>query len=417
MLTALLTGLFAAGCDLRVLNDETAITQDGASSANGTVLAVTGMLKEGFRAHQEITWSASLIGEQELSPNRQNQTFVFAARISNEGLVAADNSQNRTMAERVYTAFSLANIVEQGVAANRFSPNDASDARVKALMLANVRFMQAVLYTDLAKFFETIVEPRTNARLTPDQAKQRSIELLQQAGQQWQTFFNSTAPIPSSVPVTGFVGVRPGTGGAVTLDSAAVRKFIPSYIAMLHFDTGARPQALPLLANGYVAADQGRELGYQTIDALTGSGVYPTARNYFAFGSLNSFSPSLVANRIPADTLRRAPSNWFVSGVATAANYFYPPAARYPLISWQEVALMQAQLGAADSVAAKRAVLQSWNIPAPVAMSLSADPTMTLERVARYEYVGRGRRWAVGNPQTGQPWRRWPLSDNLNIGN
>jgi hypothetical protein len=403
---------------MRVLNDETAISQDGARSPGGTVLAVPGMLKEGFRAYQEMTWASGIVGEQELSPNRQNVTFVFAVRIADEGFVASDNSQNRTISERVYTTFSLASIIEQGIANNRFSTDAASDARFKALLTANVRFMQGLLYANLAKFYETIIEPRTGAQLTPEQAKQRAIELLTQAGAQWQTYYTSAAPLPAAFSITGFVGVRPGTApGTFVPDSAAVRKFIASYIAMLHFDTGTRQQAVPFLANGYVQADQGREVGIQTIDALTGSGVYPTARNYFAFGGLNNYSASFIANRIPADTLRRAPSNWFSPAAANAANYFFPPAARYPLISWQEVALMQAELGQADSAAVKRAVLQSWNIPAAVAMTLSADPAITLERVARYEYIGRGRRWSVGNLMTRQPWRRWAVANELRIDN
>jgi len=405
--------LALSGCDMRVLNDEIAITQDGANSPNGTVLAVAGMLKSGFGIHQEMHWAASFIGEQELSPNRQDQTFVFAARIANENLVAADNSQNSTISRGVYSAFALTDVVEAGLQ-NRFSTNDGSDSKAKALIAANMLAMRGILYADLAKLYEVIVEPKTGARLTPEAAKQRAIDLLTQAAGRWQEYYANPAPLP--VNAAGMLGVRV-VGTTVTPDSAAVRKFVNSYIGMLHFDTGTRPQAPPFLANGYVQADGGRELGYLTIDALNGPGIYPTARNFFAFRGLNTYSADFIRNRIPADTSRRAPANWFAPGVATAANYFYPPSVRYPLITWQEVALMQAQTNATDSVAVKRTVLQSWNIPAPVATALSTDATITLERVARYEYIGRGRRWSVGNPATRQAWQRWPVSIELNVGN
>jgi len=413
LMLVLVASIGLSSCDMRVLNDEVAITQDGAQSANGTVLAVAGMLKSGFTIHQEIHWAASFVGEQELSPNRQDQTFVFAARIANENLVAADNSQNSTISRELYSAFALTDVVEAGLQ-NRFSANDGSDSKAKALITANMLAIRGILYADLAKFYQEIVEPKTGARLTPETAKQRAIDLLTQASRRWQEYYANPAPLP--INAAGMLGVRV-VGTTVTPDSAAVRKFVNSYIGMLHFDTGTRPQAAPFLANGYVQSDGGRELGYLTIDALNGPGVYPTARNFVAFRGLNTYSADFIRNRIPADTSRRAPSNWFAPGVATAINYFYPPSVRYPLITWQEVALMQAQTGAADSTTVKRNVLQSWNIPAPVATALSTDATITLERIARYEYIGRGRRWSVGNPATRQAWQRWPVSVELNVGN
>lgn len=405
-------------CDLRVLNDEVAISSERAGTANGTILAVSGMLKAGLAAHQEIGWAASLVGEQELSPNRQNPSFVFAVRISNEGLLAPDNTENSTIAAGVYNTFALAEVVEKGVAANTFSTNAAQDAKAKALMTANLLFMRGLLYSDLAKFYAEIVEPKTNARLTPDAAKARAIDLLQQARTKWAEYYANTATLPSTFSPAGMVGVRAGAApGTFTQDSTAVRKFVNSFIGMIHFDMGTRAQAAPFLAAGYDATDAGREVSYNTIDALTGAGIYPTARNYFAFQNLNGYSISLIQNRIPADTLRRAPANWFAPTAVSPANYFYPPAARYPLISWQEVALMQAELGVRPAPEVISAVLQSWRIPAAVATTLSTDPAITLQRVARYEYVGRGRRWSVGNPaMNGQAWSRWQTPLELNIG-
>jgi hypothetical protein len=407
-----------ASCDLRVLNDEVAISSERAGTANGTILAVSGMLKAGFSAHQEIGWAASLVGEQELSPNRQNPSFVFAVRISNEGLLAPDNTENSTIAAGVYNTFALAEVVEKGLAANTFSTNAGQDAKAKSLMTANLLFMRGLLYSDLAKFYAEIVEPKTNARLTPDQAKTRAIELLQQAQAKWAEYYSNTSPLPTGFSPAGMVGVRAGAApGTFTQDSTAVRKFVNSFIGVIHFDMGTRAQAAPFLAAGYDATDAGREVSYLTIDALTGTGIYPTARNYFAFNNLNGYSQSLIQNRIPADTLRRAPSNWFAPAAVSPANYFYPPAVRYPLVSWQEVALMQAELGSRPAPEVIAAVLTSWRIPAAVAATLSTDATITLQRVARYEYVGRGRRWSVGNPaMNGQAWTRWQTPLELNIG-
>lgn len=407
---ALGSGLLAS-CDLRVLNDEAAITQDAVNTANGTVLAAAGMLKNGFAAHQEIGWTSALIGEQELSPNRQNQTFVFAVRIANESIVAADNSQNATVVRGIYTALSLADVVEKGVASNTFSTNAAADAKAKALLTANVLFMRGLLYGDLAKFYVNTLEAKTGATLAPDAAKQRAIDLLTQAQQKWQEYYSNTATAPISV--AGLVGVRAGaTAGTFVPDSAAVRKFVNSYIAVLHFDMGTKPQATPYLANGYVAADQGLEVSYPVQNALTGAAIYPTVRNYVAFGGLNSYSASFIANRIPADTSRRAPSAWYLAATANNIDYFYPGTGRYPLVSWQEVALMRAQLGAQDSIQVKAAVLQSWRIAAALATTLASDASITLDRISRYEYAGRGRRWsAVGS------YQRWPLANELNVSN
>jgi hypothetical protein len=410
--------ILLASCDLRVLNDEVAISSERAGTANGTILAVSGMLKSGFAVHQEIGWAASLVGEQELSPNRQNTSFVFAVRISNEGLLASDNTENSTISAGVYSTFALTDVVEKGLSANRFSTDNAQDAKAKSLMAANMLMIRGILYSDLAKFYAEVVEPKTNARLTPEQAKSRAIDLLQQAQAKWAEYYANAATLPATFSPAGMAGIRAGTApGTFTPDSTAVRKFVNSFVGMIHFDLGTRQQAAPFLAAGYDATDAGRELSYLTVDALTGAGVYPTARNYFAFQNLNGYSSSFSQNRITADTLRRAPSNWFAATAVAPANYFYPPAVRYPLISWQEVVLMQAELGARPAAEVISAVLQSWRIPAAAAMTLSSDPAVTVQRVARYEYIGRGRQWSAGDPtKNGQAWSKWQTPLELNIG-
>ena len=56
-------------------------------------------------------------------------------------------------------------------------------------------------------------------------------------------------------------------------------------------------------------------------------------------------------------------------------------------------------------------VLTSWKMPATLVTTLVADPTITLDRVARYEYAGRGRRWAA---TTGK-YPRWAVSNEFNF--
>ena len=55
-------------------------------------------------------------------------------------------------------------------------------------------------------------------------------------------------------------------------------------------------------------------------------------------------------------------------------------------------------------------VLQSWKITKVRADALSIDPTITLDRVSRFEYAGRGRRWsAVGS------YAKWELANEFNF--
>jgi hypothetical protein len=57
-----------------------------------------------------------------------------------------------------------------------------------------------------------------------------------------------------------------------------------------------------------------------------------------------------------------------------------------------------------------KAVLTSWKVKAELIPALVANPTVTLERVARYEYAGRGRRWAAVGSYT-----KWDVANEFNF--
>ena len=219
-------------------------------------------------------------------------------------------------------------------------------------------------------------------------------------------------------------------------NTAQAIKCCNSLIGMLYFDTGAKAKAAEFLAKGYVKADIGLELGYKNSNSLTSSSdaIFSAVVSGASF-QLNQYAPTFKSDRIADDTFRRVPSNWFASTTIQAENqlrlnYFYPAApaasvgsipatsrvAYYPIISANEVALMlvDAAVSPATTAAQRQQVvadvLTSWKIPSAQALILSADPAMTLERVARYEYAGRGRRWAAAGK-----YAKWPLANEFNF--
>lgn len=410
----------AQACDLRVIDNPVAITPESATNAAGTVALTANALKNGFEAYQQITWSAGLVGQEELRSIGQAGQFLFASRIVQEGVVAADNSQNTTNARRAYTAFALVADALNGIQRNTFSANPPQDAKAKALLTANVRVVEGLLYANLGKFYEQVPEPGTGNLLSPEEAKTRAIAALQAAKTAFQQYTAATVPDP-------VVGGASVATGLLNNANRSGEKFCDSYIGLLHFDTGTRDQAGPFLANGYVPADQATQVGYRVINALTGPGLYPPAVNYVSF-SVNDYSTSFVNERLPGDVNRRgAPVNWFDATVplATRINYFYPvppgpgavtPVVLYPLVSWQEVALMRAELGQAEVAQTVQQVVQSWGVPAAQAQEIANDrATYPLARIARYEYVGRGRRWSAVNAQRPNTYRRWPLSQEFSL--
>jgi len=404
------------GCDkLKVIDNPVAITPDNATAASGTVALVASALKNGFEAHQQICWSAGLIGREELRATGAAGQFIFANRIEAEGIVATDNSQNSTNSRRAYTAHALVIEALAAIQKNTFSTNPQQDAKAKALLTANVKVIEGLMYLDFAKFYERVPEPGTGNLLSPDEAKTRAIAALQAAKQQFQAYSSNTAPDPA-------VGGVPVTTGLLLNVNRSGEKLCDSLIGMLHFDTGTRNQAAAFLQNGYTAADAATQAGFRVINALAGPGLYPPVVNYISF-RVNDFSDSFVANRIPGDVNRRgAPVEWFNPAlpIETRINYFFPvppgpgaitPVVLYPIVSWQEVALMLAELGQADRSTTVFNVVRSWGVPEAQARAVADNPTeFPLSRIARYEYVGRGRRWSQVNAERPNTYRRWPVS-------
>jgi len=404
--------LSLAGCDLAVLQDPKAFTQDKAQDANGAYQSTTGAIKNVFDAHQKMAWAAGMVGNEEIESVLDNAITQYGLRIERENTVAKDNAQNRSIVSTGYQGLALADNARQAVNKNTFS------AKGKALLLANINMAEGILYADMAKFYAQVIEFGTGTSLSPEQAKTKAIAALTEAVNQYK----AAAAIADAATerLTGLY-----------IDPTIGQKFCNSYIGMLHFDTGTKAQAGVFLDQGYIATDAGREIGIVNINSLAGIGLYPEWRNGVEF-QLNGYSQKFVEARITSDTLRRAPARWFVRGKnidipsnRLVMNYFFPqspltattPAggatlAAFPLITWQEVALMQAdpainKARAADVIAS---ILTSWRIPAARAATLAADPAITLDRVARFEYVGRGRRWsAVGT------YPKWEIANEFNF--
>jgi hypothetical protein len=402
--------LLLTSCELSVLEDPKAFTQDKAQDATGAYLSMAGAIKAGFDAHQRMAWAAGMIGNEEIESVLDNTITQYGLRLEKENILAKDNTYNRSIVSSAYQALTLSDNARQAVNKNTFS------AKGKALLLANINLIEGLVYGDMAKFYSKVVEFGTGTQLEPAAAKTKAIGQLQEAINQFKT----AAGIADATPekLTGLV-----------LDPVIGQKLLNSYIGMLYFDTSEKAKAAPFLALGYVQADGGKEVGIVNINTLTGIGVYPEWRNGVEF-QLNGYSQKFIDNRITADTLRRAPARWYIRGqnivIATnrvVANYFFPqsplsattPAggatlAAFPLITWQEVALMQADpaIGAAKASDVIEAVLVSWRIPAAAAKTLST--TLALDRVARYEYMGRGRRWsAVGS------YPKWEVANEFSF--
>ncbi len=399
-------------CDLSILEDPKAFTTEKAQDVNGAYQSTVGALRSGFDAHQRMAWAAGMVGNEEIESVLDNGITQYGLRIENEKKIAKDNTYNRSIVSVAYQALALADNARQAVTKNTLS------AKGKALLLANINLVEGIVYGDMAKYYEKVVEFGSGTQLEPAAAKTKAIAALTEALNQYKAAAGITDA--ATERVTGLV-----------IDPVLGQKLANSYIGMLHFDTGTKAQAGAFLDLGYVAADAGKEIGIVNINTLTGVGLYPEWRNGIEF-QLNGYSQSFIDGRIATDTLRRLPTRWYTRGkniaIATnrvAMNYFFPqsplsattPAggatlASFPLITWQEVALMQAdpaigKLKAADVI---EAVLTSWRIPAARAKTLAADPTMTLARVSRYEYMGRGRRWsAVGT------YPKWEVANEFNF--
>ena len=407
---------FLGSCTLEVLENPKSVTPDKAQDEpTDVLLSAAGALKNAMDAHQKNAWVAGLVGNEEIQTVKDAGFSQFAIRIEKENTLKGDNTQNRTNCNRVYLALALAENARKGLAKVTFAGNDA---KTKALFNANILMVEGMMYGNMAKFYATVPELGTDKRLSNAEGKDRAIKALQDAIVQFKAFAASTDTLTFKTP-----------GLYSTTDIAL--KFCNSFIGMLYFDTGEKAKATPFLEAGYTWADAGKELTFKVQNALTGDGIYPEWRSGIEF-ELNGYAQKFIDARIADDTLRRLPTRWFTAApaIAVATNrlvmsYFYPQApaganpatgtttaAGYPVISAAEVALMLADpaVGKANAAATISLVLQSWKITKARADVLSTDATITLDRVARFEYAGRGRRWAaVGT------YPKWDLANEFNF--
>jgi hypothetical protein len=426
-----------SACQLSVLENPVGSPDtEVPNTPSGTAQLVTSLLKSGFDAHQNIMWCASLVGQEELKATGASGQFLFADQIASQNTLDAVNTQNLANMRGVYTTFSLARLAEQGIAKNTFSANPADNQRVKDLLTAHVKMIRGLMYADMAKFYKAVPVYKTTQQMTPEQAKDSSIVLLTQARDAWTAYNLAPFVAPPLINGTdlrsgfGLLGTnQPSTPPAppTNLATSAI-KFCNSYIGMIYFDMGPRASASAFLANGYTSADGTSQIGFRTIGLLTGNGIYPLPQNFAQF-SVNDYSDSFVANRIPGDVARRAPTTWFDFGqpVASRIGYFFPvgfgaQVVRMPLITWGEVQLMRVELGEADHATTVRSLLSAttansgWNMTVDQANAIATDvATYPLERIARYEYIYRGRRWSYKNNLVANTYARWDLSSVFNL--
>ncbi len=416
LLFLIIATTFFASCNLEVLENPKGVTLDKATDdATDILLSTAGALKNAMDGHQKIAWTAGMIGNEEIQTVKDAGFAQFAIRLEKENTLKADNSQNRTNCNRVYSALALADNARKGMARVTFAGNDA---KTKALFNANILMAEGMMYGEMAKFYASVPEYGTDKRLTNAEGKDRAVKALQEAIAQFKAFGAIADTLTFKAP-----------GMYSNVDIAV--KFCNSFIGMLYFDTGEKAKATTFLEAGYAWTDAGKELTFKVQNSLTGDGIYPEWRSGIEF-ELNGYAQKFIDARILDDTTRRLPVRWFTAApaIAIAANrsvmsYFYPqgivgqnpatgttPAAGYPVISAAEVALMLAD-PAINKVAAPATislVLQSWKITKVRADVLSTDPTITLDRVSRFEYAGRGRRWAaVGS------YAKWELPNEFNF--
>ena len=416
LITFILPILFFSNCNLDVIDDPNGITPEKVAEGRGPLNLLAGALKSGFEGHNQMCWSAGLVGNEELASISANisQTPV---QIETQGKVPADLGQNTSQANLVYSSLALAFNARKALETNSYN------GAAKALFLANANLIEGIMYGDWSKFYEKGYEFGVGKEISPTETRDLAIAKLQEAIKQFTTYNNAT-----DLGGISAAGLFANTELGV--------KFCNSFIGMLYFDTGAKDKAAAFLIKGYALADAGKELGYKNSNALTSGGdaIYSAVVSGTQF-QLNQHSVSLRTDRILVDTFRRFPATWGNPQISladniTKMNYFYPAApgtalptipatsrlAFYPLITANEVALMLVDAGVTPAVTAVQkqltiaSVLASWKIPAAVVAILAVDPTVTLDRVARYEYVGRGRRWsAVGK------YAKWPVANEFSF--
>ena len=384
-----------AACNVEVLQSKNDFTRAQIEAAAALPSVARGATKAGVSGLYAMWTVASMLTPAEaVAPGigalLEVQTLGFANTL---------NARNRAVGNRTYESLNLAETVLAQLDAASFSTVSVADLKGKALLRGNMLFVQGILYGNLARYYTTVVEHGTNASLTPDAARAKGIALLERARTAFRDF--SAQPATPAVPYT--------TTGLIVIGDD---KLINSVVGMLQFDAGNTTAASTLLDGGYIATDAARQATFRqdpNVDFI-GHDMWTN----FSSGALR-YSPDLLTNRLPGDTLRVAgtaaatnPRNWFANN---NFEYYWPVSANVPFVSWQEVAMMRAQItsDATTRTQLVTAVLGSYGVSAADVARVTGDAAFTNARIARYVYLGKGRAPISGT--TG--FKRWETPDEL----
>ena len=395
IMTALAGVALFSACNVEVLQSRNDFTQDQIAASAALPSVARGATKAGVSGIYAMWTLASMIAPAEaIAPGigalLEVQTLQFANQL---------NGRNRAAGNRGYEALNLAETVLTRLDAATFSSNSVADMKGKALLRGNLLFIQGMIYGNLARYYARVVEHGTKASLTPDQARAKGIVLLERARAAFRDF--AAQPATTAVPYA--------TAGLILVGDD---KLINSAVGMLQFDAGNVSAASVLLDAGYMASDAARQATFR--QDPNGDFIGHDMWTDFSSGGLR-YSPDLINSRLPGDTLRVVgttaatnPRNWFANN---NFEYFWPVVANVPFVSWQEVAMMRAQITTDAAVRAQlvTSVLASFGISVADAARIVGDPAFTNARIARYVYLGKGRAPISGNASL----RRWEVPDEL----
>jgi len=368
--TLLIGASVLAACNIEVLqskNDFIEAQIDAAAALPSVARGATKVSVSGLYAMW--TLAGVLTPAEAASPGLgallEVQTTGFANRL---------NARNRAVGSRSYEALNLSQSVLDQLDNVSLSTNSVADVKGKALLRGNMLFVQGMLYGNLARYYSTVVEAGTRAQLSPEQSRTKAIALLERARTSFRDF--NAQPATPAVP---FI-----TTGLIVIGDD---KLINSVVGMLQFDAGNVAAAGALLDGGYVAADAARQATFRQ----------DPNGDFSGHDMWTDFSAAATN-----------PRNWFANN---NFEYFWPVVANVPFVSWQEVAMMRAQITADAAVRSQlvSSVLTSFGISATDVARIVADPAFTNARIARYVYLGKGRAPISGVAT----FRRWETPDEL----
>ena len=396
MISASLVGAtLLSACNVEVLQSKNDFTEAQISAAAALPSVARGATKAGVAGIYAMWTVASMIPPADaVAPG-----IGALLEVQTQGFANSLNARNRAVSNRSYEALNLAETVLRQIDAATFSANPVANAKGRALLRGHLLFVQGMIYGNLSRYYSTIVEHGTKASLTPVQARAKAVALLAQSRTAYRDF--NAQPATPAVPFTA--------SGLITTGDD---KLINSAIGMFEFDAGNLAAAGPLLDGGYVAADVARQATFR--QDPNGDFIGHDMWTDFSSGGLR-YSPDFIANRLPGDTLRvlgttaaTNPRNWFANN---NFEYYWPVVTNVPFVSWQEVAMMRAQLTTDPAVRVQlvSAVLTSFGMSAADVTRVVGDPAFTNARISRYVYFGKGR--APISAATG--FRRWETPDEL----